>query len=260
MNILVILLILVLLSLAITFAFLYFKNVRDFDKLQRLRNDFMAMVIHELRSPLSVIRSSADMVLKSSDKLNQQQITDLLTQIEDSSSDLIGIVNQLLDVSKIEAGRIEIFKHSCNLPQLLEEESTMYRNLAKEKGIELHLILEEGVEQINCDPEKIKQVINNLLSNAIKFTHQGYVSLELTKYHDYVQLTVSDTGVGVPDSIKDKLFEKFVQARDMPLSREKGTGLGLVIVKGIIEAHGGKIWIEDNRPKGTKFVFTLPKN
>ncbi len=245
-------------SLFATFLYLYIKNIQEFNRLRKLRNDFTAMIIHELRSPLSLVRSSADMLIREAVSLNQEQITTLLTQMRDSSTELLEIVNDLLDVSKIESGRIELFKRNVDINKLLDLEITRYRSLARNKGIAVNAELDHTVEMISCDEEKMKQVMNNLLSNAIKFTNEGYVNVKTTKSHNYLQVEISDSGVGIPAALKAKLFQKFVQARDLPVSREKGTGLGLVIVKGIIEAHGGKVWVEDNLPRGSKFIFTLP--
>lgn len=198
------------------------------------------------------------MMINESAKLSEEQINNLLTQIEDSAGDLLNIVNDLLDVSKIEADKIELFKHKVNLVPLLKVEVEKYRNLSNKKNIAINIQVPDENVEVNCDPDKIKHIMNNLLSNAIKFTNEGEILVELRTYHDYVEVTVADTGIGIPNNLKDKIFDKFVQARELPVSREKGTGLGLVIVKGMIEAHGGKIWIEDNYPKGTKMIYTLP--
>ena len=250
----------VVFSLFVTFAFLYFKNTNEFTKLTKLRNDFMAMMIHELRSPLSIVKGSANMLINESDKLKPEQKVNILKQIEDSAGELLDIVNDLLDVSKIEAGKIELFKHKVNLVPELRIEAEKFRSLAVEKNISIVVHVPSEVVEVNCDTDKLKHIMSNLLSNAIKFSQEGEIIVELREYYDYVQITVNDNGIGIPDDLRDKIFSKFVQARELPVSREKGTGLGLVIVKGMVEAHGGKIWVEGNYPKGTKMIFTLPKN
>lgn len=250
---------LLILSLCITFAVMYFRNLKEFKRLSQLRNDFMAMMIHELRSPLSIIKGSANMLANEGDKLEATQKIGILKQVEDSAGDLLNIVNDLLDVSKIEAGKIELFKHPVNLVPLLKVEVEKYRQLSSKKNLLLNIQVPSDVIEVSCDPDKVKHVMANLLSNAIKFTQEGEIRVELRDFHEYVEVTVSDTGIGVPNDLKEKIFDKFVQARSMPVSREKGTGLGLVITKGIVEAHGGKVWVADNYPRGTKMIFTLPR-
>lgn len=254
-----ILALLITFSLFITFAVLYFKNLSEFSKLSRLRNDFMAMMIHELRSPLSVTKGSANMLLNEPEKFTGAQQKALIKQIEDSAADLLNVVSDLLDVSKIEAGKIELFKHQTNIIGVLKEEVEKYRNIARQRNLELSIRVPTDDLELNCDPDKIKHIMSNLISNAMKFTQDGEIKVEVRDLPDYIEVTVADTGIGIPSSLKTKVFDKFVQARALPVSREKGTGLGLVIVKGMVEAHGGKIWIEDNYPKGTKMVYTLPK-
>lgn len=249
---------LITLSLCVAIAVLYFRNRAEYKRLSKLRNEFMAMMIHELRSPLAVIKGSANMVRSEGDKLSPEQINTMLKQIEESAGDLLEIVNDLLDVSKIEAGKVELFQRQINLVPVLKVEVEKYRALATQKNIGISIKVPSNELMITCDPDKLKHIMNNLLSNAIKFTQKGEITVELRTFHDYVQVSVSDTGIGIPDDLKNKIFEKFVQARAMPVSREKGTGLGLVIVKGIVEAHGGKIWVEDNYPSGAKMIFTLP--
>ncbi len=238
---------------------MYFKNLSEFSKLSRLRNDFMAMMIHELRSPLSVTKGSANMLLNEPEKFTGAQQKALIKQIEDSAADLLNVVSDLLDVSKIEAGKIELFKHQTNIIGVLKEEVEKYRNIARQRNLELSIRVPTDDLELNCDPDKIKHIMSNLISNAMKFTQDGEIKVEVRDLPDYIEVTVADTGIGIPSSLKTKVFDKFVQARALPVSREKGTGLGLVIVKGMVEAHGGKIWIEDNYPKGTKMVYTLPK-
>lgn len=246
-------------SLLFLVAYLYLTNRKEFKRAGKMRNDFMAMMIHELRSPLSLVKSSANMLLCESERLSKEQTISMLKQIEGSANDLLEIVNDLLDVSKIESGRVEIFKHDTNIIDLLKAEVFAYQNLAEKKKIHLKLFTDEDSIHVYCDNEKMKHVMNNLLSNAIKFTEEGEINVLVKPFPEYVQVTVADTGIGIADNLKPQLFRKFVQARELPVAREKGTGLGLVIVKGIVEAHGGKVWIENNSPRGAKLIFTLPR-
>jgi len=199
------------------------------------------------------------LIVKEVDNLSQQQISDLLGQIKGSSTHLLDMVNDLLDVSKIEAGKFEIFVKDHHLNKTLRDEAHTFEALARQHGLKIDMQLDDNISKFKFDEEKVKQVLNNLLSNAIKFTPRDGTVTILSKIQDsYAQIQVADTGSGIPDYLKAKLFHKFVQGRENGDPSEKGSGLGLVISKGIIEAHGGTIWIEDNHPRGTKFIFTLP--
>lgn len=228
------------------------------EEYKRMEIEFTAMMVHELRSPLTVIRGTADMVLKNLGTLSQEQITMLFGQIKSSSSNLLDIVNDLLDTAKAESGKLQLMKTFIDLNKMLGDQAVYYSNSAKEKGLDILTDFDPTVGLMNVDEDKIKQVLNNLLSNSLKFTERGgNIILSTKRSTGFIEVSISDTGKGISDSSKAKLFSKFMQFKDRS-SLEKGTGLGLVIAKGIIEAHGGRIWVEDNIPRGTKFIFTLP--
>ncbi len=176
---------------------------------------------------------------------------------------MLDLVNDLLDMAKIDSGRFGIKQQMGDLGKLLQDEVAYFTALAAEHEITFRLSLASDLPKVYFDHDRIKQVINNLLSNALKFTDPKTSVLISARQRDkrFVEIIVSDVGVGVSDNLKTKLFNKFVQI-DEPHNGhgrvDKGSGLGLAISKGIIEAHGGTIWIEDNKPKGAKFVFTLP--
>jgi len=229
-------------------------------KQNKQRDDYVAMMVHELRSPLSVIKGSADLVLREEKNLQEEQKYTLLSQIKVSASELLEVVNDILDVSKIESGRFEIKKRKGDLNKVLQDEAAYYMALARDREVGVETILSDKIPHFDFDEDRMKHVMNNLLSNALKFTGAGgkvtIVSNLIDNYH--VEVAICDTGKGVPDDMKGKLFNKFVQMDNRKDSRDKGTGLGLVIAKGIVEAHGGSIWIEDNQPIGAKFLFTIP--
>lgn len=220
---------------------------------------FLPILVHELRSPISIIKGASDLVLKDAKDLSADQIHTLLTQIRTSSNGLLSMVNDILDMSKIEAGKFNLTKSSANICDVLKEECSYFDAMAKMHKVALLVNCSTTVQNFSFDPERIKQVMNNLLSNAIKFTPEGgSIEVYAQQIDHYVEVSVVDTGVGIPAEEKSMLFHKFVQATNHNKSKEKGTGLGLVIAKGIIEAHGGRIWIEDNTPTGSKFIFSLP--
>ncbi len=225
---------------------------------KRLETEFTAMIVHELRSPLTVIRGTTDMIVKNIETITHEQITNMLTQMKSSSENMLGLVNDLLDTAKAEVGKLQLVKNFYDLNAIIDERILYYLSSANERSISLSSNLDKSIGQLNLDETKMKQVLNNLLSNALKFTEKGGSILITTRRdHGFIEVVVSDTGKGIPDDAKAKLFSKFMQFKQKNTS-EKGTGLGLVITKGIIETHGGRIWVEDNVPNGTKFIFTLP--
>ncbi len=227
-------------------------------ELARLRRDFSAMVIHDLRSPLTVMKGTADLLISRIGDLKPEQISSFLSQIKLSTMGLLDMVNDLLDAAKIEEGKIELFKVATDLGQLLLDVKSYYFTLAQQRQIELLLDVDKSVGSVDLDNKKVRQVMNNLISNALKFTEPGgQVGIRLQDKGSFAEISVWDTGSGVSDDLKGKIFERFVQGKE---ADHKGTGLGLVIVKGIVEAHGGKIWVEDNEPKGARFIFALPKS
>jgi signal transduction histidine kinase len=242
-------------------------NDSEEEKLKDLREDFTAMVVHELRAPLTVIRGSADMILQNKGNFSQDDINLFLDQIKNSSWDLLKLVSDLLDSAKMESGKFTVNKASCVLNHVIEEEIENYKTFTESKNIDLVTDLSSDIPEVQADKEKITQVLTNLLSNAVKFTYKGeithmgergFIKVGSRLQDGFVQIFVADNGPGIPDDVKKQLFNKFVQARESQVSNESGTGLGLAIAKGIVEAHGGKIWVEDNVPQGSVFIFTLP--
>lgn len=235
------------------------KNYDTQLKVQKERDDFLAMLVHELRSPLSVMKGASDLILKDAQRLSKEQIETLLTQIRTSSNGMLKIVDDILDVSKIDSGKFEIHKTFGSINKVLADECAYYEALAGEKQITIEAKPDESIPGFNFDEDRVRQVMNNLLSNAIKYiTEKGKITVSTKKDQANVVVTIADDGDGIPDELKVKLFHKFVQLNNHSHTKAAGSGLGLVIAKGIIQAHGGEIWIEDNVPKGAKFIFTLP--
>ncbi len=223
------------------------------------QRDFIPVLVHELRAPLSVIQGASDLLLKEVKDLTADQIHTLLAQIKTSSGSLLKMVGDILDVAKMDAGKFEVNRVYANINNVLKEECGYFQSLAKIKNINLDCRTDQSVANSSFDPDRVKQVISNLLSNALKFvTEGGSIIVETKKAGNYVQVSVSDTGEGISDKDKLVLFHKFSQTQSHNHVKERGTGLGLYISKGIVDAHAGKIWVEDNKPVGVKFIFTLP--
>ncbi len=262
-NLIIVITILFILNALMVFLFFYrdsyqgkkFNKPKDDNTI----SDTTYMVVHELRSPLTVIKGTSDLLITEFNNFSKEQIQSFLLQMRDSSSSLLDLVTSILDEAKIQNGKYEIMRSMTDINKLLKEEFNYYYELAQKKNLRFVFDVDELVGEINIDGPKIKQAMNNLLSNAIKFTEKGdSVKISSKKYDSYIEICVSDTGRGISPEVKNKLFDKFAQGVDSMRLRESGSGLGLAITKGIVEAHGGKIWFEDNIPKGIRFLFTLP--
>ncbi len=252
-----------------------FHDITVQKELEKVREEFTAMMVHELRAPLTVVRGTADMIFKNPTMTAQPQGLDLLKTMENSAGTMLSLVNDLLDVAKIEAGKFQIIKVKNNLTEIIKDRITFFGQLAQPKSIALSSDFVEQNLEAECDKERTSQVLNNLLSNAIKFTPVGGRVI-LSAYHinnpgeirwrfptnkpavnfsgPAVLISVSDTGEGIPEEQLPELFSKFKQLKPS----EKGTGLGLTIAKGIIESHGGAIFVQSQSSEGTTFYFTLP--
>jgi PAS domain S-box-containing protein len=226
----------------------------------RLRADFTAMIIHDLRSPLTTIMSGAGMMEEGlAGPVNPDQ-KKWLGKIQASSRHMVDLISEFLDLSKIEAGRIELLKEEVDLHGLVKNCLDNYLIVARDKGVSLISSLSPELPRIWADPRRLEQVFANLVSNAIKFTPAGG-KIEVNgalENGDRIQLSVSDTGPGIPPRELGQIFQKYRQTLSGKMSQHKGTGLGLVICKMIVEAHGGKIWVESQEGGGTAFFFSLP--
>ncbi len=236
------------------------KKNRELLKLDTLKSEFVSVVSHELRTPLSIIKEGVSLVLDGViGSINPTQTKILITS-KNNIDRLARIINSLLDISKIESGRVELKKKTVDLRVLLKNAVALFEAKAKEKGLELKVSLpEEGQLNLFVDEDRIIQVFTNLIGNSLKFTEKGHIDISLVQKDKEVEFTVSDTGIGISAEDLPKLFRKFMQFGRVAVDGEKGTGLGLSIAKGLIELHNGRIWVESESGKGTKFIFTLPK-
>ena len=234
------------------------------ENLNRKTSELVSSVTHELRSPLTSINMYIDLFFNgAAGPLNDTQ-KEFLNIMKDSSKRLTAFINDLLDLAKIEQGKIAINKQPFDLRSTILEVLELIRPQAHEKKIKLKLVIPSDLPKVFADPEKTKQVITNLVNNSIKFTpEEGNVTVEAKDIKiGYIQVSVIDTGMGIPKDKLDSVFEKFVQVEEAKknVKGQKGTGLGLAIAKGIVEIQDGKIWIESEPGKGTKFHFTIPRH
>lgn len=238
-------------------------DVTSVKALEKLRQEFTAMMVHELRAPLTAVRWSSESLLKNlsgaKEQLEAAKVKDSVTNIDIAATNMLELVNDLLDVAKVEAGKFDLNLQEYNLTEIIKEEVSTFSAQAESKHLALNF-LSPGAVKVKCDKVRIAQVMSNLLSNAIKYTDSGQIDINLTVHPDKKEIIVAvkDSGLGVSREDLAVLFSKFKQLKSFDRTR-KGTGLGLVVTKGIVEAHGGKIWAESaGENLGSTFSFSLP--
>jgi signal transduction histidine kinase len=224
----------------------------------RHKSEFLANMSHELRTPLNAVIGFSEVLLQRMfGELNAKQ-DEYLKDIYASGQHLLSLINDILDLSKIEAGRMELAPAPFHLPSALENAVTLVRERAARHGIALEFDLDPRLGEVVGDERKVKQVLLNLLSNAVKFTPEGgRISLKAGQRDGAVEISVTDTGVGIAPEDQTAIFEEFRQAGSDEKRRE-GTGLGLTLAKKFVELHGGRIWVESELGRGSTFTFTLP--
>ena len=233
---------------------------RAIERADRLKSEFLASMSHELRTPLHTVIGFSELLAEQlKGPLNEDQKR-FVGHIHKDSIHLLELINDILDLSKIEAGRLELRSEVLDIATVLEEALSSIRPLGRAKSIEIETNVGVSVG-IEADRVRFKQVLYNLLSNAVKFTPQGgRVCVDATLRDGVVEISVSDTGVGIPPQEHEAVFDKFHQVGATTKGVREGTGLGLAITKRLVEQHGGRIWLESEPGKGSRFTFTLPVN
>jgi len=242
-----------------------------FGELDRLKSDFISSVSHEFKSPLTAIEGYIDFFIEGMDTgIEKGKQIKALNIMKHNASRLGKLINDVLDLAKIEAGQLEVKRQPLRLSSILRESAGEFERLARDKEIEIEVKVEEKIGQVLGDREKLKRVLNNLLSNALKFNQRkGKVIIEARESGGrpeggagFIEVWISDTGCGIPKTEIPRVFEKFrrLGPEDETVAEElRGPGLGLAIAKGMVEAQGGRIWVESEPGRGSKFIFTLPK-
>jgi len=233
---------------------------RRLQELDKLKSDFISTVSHELRTPLSITKEGISLILDEiAGKINEKQ-RGILLDSKDSIDRLARLINNLLDISKIEAGKMQLMVEPVEVTALIEWVAASFNKKAKEKNLEIKTDLGGRKIMIYADSDKIVQLFTNLVGNAMKFTEKGYIRISARESEDAVEFSVEDTGKGIAKDDLPRVFSKFQQFGRTNGPGERGTGLGLSIAKGIVEIHNGRIWVESEIGKGTKFIFTVPRN
>lgn len=233
---------------------------KELQKLDKLKTDFINTASHELRAPLTIIKEGISQILDGIYGQITLEQKKSLTICFGGINQLNHLVGDLLDISKIEAGKLELKKEWINLVSLAKETSALFYPKAKSIGLELRDNFCSPEAMAYADKDSIIRVFTNLIDNALKFTDKGYIEISVMDKPDCVECYVADTGRGISEEDSSRVFGKFEQFGVHLRAKERGTGLGLNICKKIIELQHGEIWMESVLDKGTKFTFTLPKN
>lgn len=230
---------------------------RKLKELDRIKSDFVANVAHEFRTPLTIIKGNVDLVNKGGLGMVTNEQKEMLDGAVNIANRLSRLVNDLLDISKIESGKMELKKEQGDINKIIEENIVILDKIIKDKRQKLAKEMSSDIPKITMDIDKITQVVINLLSNAIKYTREGgEIRIKTINLEKEIMVEVSDSGEGVaPDNI-DKIFDKFTR---VTAEKKEGTGLGLPIAKDIVVLHNGRMWVKSELSKGSQFYFTLPK-
>jgi signal transduction histidine kinase len=231
---------------------------RELESANQHKSEFLANMSHELRTPLNAILGYTELILDSIYGDVPEKIQEVLERLEKNGRHLLNLINDVLDLSKIEAGQLTLSLNEYSMGDVIQTVSTSVEALAAEKDLDLKVEVSKDLSIGKGDEQRIAQVILNLVGNAIKFTDEGEVKIEVTVSNETFLVSVHDTGPGVTEADQQKIFDEFQQADGSSTRKKGGTGLGLSISKKIIDMHGGRIWVESTLGKGSTFRFTLP--
>ena len=240
-------------------AVVAFQDISRLREVDRMKDEFVAIVSHELRTPLTSIRGSVQLVLDEPDSVPDAEHRQLLQIALNNCERLVRIINDILDIAKMESGNITLHRKPVNIADIVRQSIQVVEGPARAATVTLDAKLPARLRPVMVDPDRIVQALVNLLSNAVKFAPQGStVTVTAADSENLVTLTVSDQGEGIAPENLNRLFKKFQQVDSSSSRRTGGTGLGLAITKALVEQHGGRIYVDSEVNKGTRFSFTLP--
>ena len=228
---------------------------------EKFKNNYFVNLSHELRTPINVINSTIQLInlLNSNGNLAYEELNSYMNIICKNCNNLLHILNDIIDTSKIESGKYKINKKNNDIVYLVEEVTLTMSKFIEEKGI--NLIIDPDMEEkiISCDENEIQRCIINLLSNAVKFTQEGgEIKVYIKENEDNIEITIEDTGIGISKEDQEFIFKRFEQGAGEEITKVSSSGIGLTLVKDIIELHGGYIKLESQINKGSKFTIVLP--
>jgi signal transduction histidine kinase len=232
---------------------------RQLEAANRHKDEFLASMSHELRTPLNaVIGFSEVLIEKMFGDVNAKQ-EEYLNDILASGRHLLSLINDILDLAKIEAGRMDLDLEDFDVAQAIDNAVVLVRERATRKGLTLDTRLDRELGSLRGDQRKVKQILLNLLSNAVKFTPEGgRVEVRAQRLDGHVEVSVTDTGIGIAAEDLEAVFEEFRQVGTDYAKKHEGTGLGLTLSRKFVELHGGRIWVKSQAGQGSTFAFTLP--
>jgi signal transduction histidine kinase len=236
------------------------KANKELTHLDRLKTSFFAVINHELRNPLTSIIGYTDLL--SRDRFLTIGQLDKLDKIKENSQRLLDLVNNLLDITRIEEGKLQIVPEDLDVTAAVDRAIDVVEPMADQKHISVFTDMPGVIPHVYADPRRVDQILVNLLSNAVKYTPDTgsvIVTAQAKRDADMIQVSIADNGLGIPADLLDLVFDRFVRAERSGRSEIRGTGLGLSIAKGLVEAHGGKIWVDSVERYGTVVSFTLPQ-
>ena len=234
---------------------------RKAENANRSKTEFLANMSHELRTPLNAIIGFSEILGTDIKEMPPEMAQQFIGNINRSGRHLLELVNDLLDLSRLEIGRLKLEKSRFGLREELDQAVKIVETMAAEKQITINTDVEESIGEIFADPQKIRQIVINLLSNAVKFSHhQGKINLKANREKDAIHFCVEDFGMGIKSEDIDRLFKPFEQLTQNPYAKKyRGVGLGLALTRRLVELHGGRVWAESEIGVGSKFFFTIPQ-
>ncbi len=234
---------------------------RRAENANRSKSEFLANMSHELRTPLNAVIGFSEILHTDLSDMTPEMAQQFIDNINSSGRHLLVLVNDLLDLSRLEIGRLKLERSHFALSEELKQAVKIVEPMAQEKNISLVTDFQEPVEDIFADPQKLRQIIINLLSNAVKFSHtNGKINLKVWKKESAIYFCVEDFGMGIKSEDIDRLFKPFEQLTQNPYARKfRGVGLGLALTRRLVELHGGRVWAESQLGEGSKFFFTVPQ-
>lgn len=235
-----------------------FQDVTELAELDRLKSEFVNTVSHELRTPLTSIMGYLSLVLAGTAGPLQEQQREFLEVVSRNTSRLANLINDLLDIQRIESGRMPLQLSPTSLASVVTQVAETFRVQAEQKGLSFTVQVPEDVPQIQADPDRLTQIISNLVSNAVKYTKTGGVTISVSAVGDRVELEVKDTGIGISPADQKRIFEKFYRAEHPYVREVGGTGLGLPIVRTMVEEHGAELRLESQPGRGSRFIVSFP--
>jgi signal transduction histidine kinase len=231
---------------------------RQLEVASKHKSQFLANMSHELRTPLNAILGYTELIVDNIYGEVPEKIREVLDRVEKSGRHLLGLINDVLDLSKIEAGQLTLSLSDYSMQEVVQSVFTAVESLAAEKRLALNVSVPPDLPSAKGDERRLAQVLLNLVGNAIKFTEEGEVRVQAAVSNGRFVVSVADTGPGIAEADQQKIFEEFQQADGSSTRKKGGTGLGLSIARRIIEMHGGRIWVESKPGVGSTFRFTVP--